>query len=1432
MPAWLQRDWCSSFVLTLGHFLWQGTLIAVVLAIALRAVKTVSVRYWLSLAALLLMAACPMTTLGWLVRPVSHVAMFDTQPVVREEAEPIPQVAAEAHVANATPFPDELPQAEPIDLRPREPVAMPVPQSTPVDERSWWQRFAPQLTTTYLCGVGLMLLRLAIGLWGGRRLRRRTKPVTDNSLLSALQRQADALGMKLRPVLAYCERVTVPTVVGVLKPMILLPITLASGLSPEQIESVLAHELAHLRRCDHLVNLLQRVIESLLFFHPAVWWVSHRVREEREHCCDDLVVACGAMPLDYAKSLLRVAELSRTSKLRRSIAAVSLLATGDKPSNLRQRIARLLGESATPSLRISPRVLMLAISIPLVALIVTIQSGVSNHQPASSPNATEEQVAEEAAWDELDAMNLTVYGGAFQQRELVRQLRHLEKAKFPEKGLQEIRQQLQLPIRDAEFWIVPAKAWPQVGRLLSLRKLGIVASDLRGKPMDEIGHLRDLRRFVVATSKFQPADLEPLRQLTQLEHLEVTFTVFDETQAQRREQLGDLSEAEQDLVKRVEAVGSDREHLWQAAILTDRALEQLADLKHLRTVKLINTIMSSRGVRMLSKLPALEELELGVVDESSEVVRLVGAIKSLKRLTGLSLTDDVLGEWTALAQLEELGRYAGGVTDQGVDHLLKMTQLRRLVLWHSQLSDAGLERLAALPHLESLDVRFSKSLSQAGVERFQQRNPQCKIAFEQPTDTNAAEQSALPLKPQHYIANLPDGHSIEFVGITKNTAPAKEGWRPDGQRMGDVPDFKVHLGGPILGGTFSGATPPEDVNARDFLFEFQGLRNQPSMNFQLPFGMPIYSQDPIQDSQLRLRVLAHLNDKEHPFPDAASKPRPHPLRVGLTDEPWGTWQQFSATGQLLNQLGENDLHRSSYSQIQFQRVGPSQHRPNRTALVFRQPKQHFQQCAFEMRGFDTDGQEVRSLYWRSQLVAGTDLEEFEWFPNPPLTEGQQLARFEYRLRPYRHWVTFENVSLVPGQQTDVKVKVESQPAQEANKPALRITGRVLDAETGKPIAKCRMVPTNVYRDDSKQITWQTQYLKEFTDERFVYETDRPWDKTKLRIEADGYQPATTRAVSKGEVVELDVKLVRKILAGVVRLPNGQPAAKAQLALASWTNEISVAANKLSYSGHGAKLRTVVETDEQGRFVMPAEVDPCVVVVAHEAGYAEVANAERSLARKSPVGQDEAEDKPNEEGKPKEDTAVIELQPWGRVEGRVLIGDKPVVGAKYWVYQSRADDAHVRTNTNVETDADGRFVVEQLPPGRHGICQRYADGSDGKSSHFISGLLVRFDIPAGKKTTLELGGRGRALIGKLALPEGFPHKVDWSKVSLRVSLQAPRLGRSFGQIGGDNEQAQSWSNFLQTDEGKLYGRTNVAIAADGSFRIEGLPAAEYDLAVNA
>ena len=103
--------------------------------------------------------------------------------------------------------------------------------------------------------------------------------------------------------------------------------------------AILTHELAHLRRYDHLVNLLQRVVEALLFFHPAVWYVSRRISIERENCCDDLVLAAGAERLGYADSLVRVAELSRPGSAPVQSSAAILAAAGRHPSRLRRRIS-------------------------------------------------------------------------------------------------------------------------------------------------------------------------------------------------------------------------------------------------------------------------------------------------------------------------------------------------------------------------------------------------------------------------------------------------------------------------------------------------------------------------------------------------------------------------------------------------------------------------------------------------------------------------------------------------------------------------------------------------------------------------------------------------------------------------------------------------------------------------------------------------------------------------------------------------------------------------------------------------------------------------------------------------------------------------------------------------------------------------------------
>ena len=188
-----------------------------------------------------------------------------------------------------------------------------------------------------------MIMRLAAALWGGQNLRRTSVAIADQRLLALVSQQAERIGLKVAPVVAYCEQVSIPVVVGVFRPLVLLPAALASGLAPEQLQSLLAHELAHVRRYDLLVNLLQRLIEAAAFFHPAVWYISRRIDTERENAADDLVLAAGASRVVYADALVRMAELSSTLRSRRFRSQIAALAaSGQSPSQFKRRVLRLL----------------------------------------------------------------------------------------------------------------------------------------------------------------------------------------------------------------------------------------------------------------------------------------------------------------------------------------------------------------------------------------------------------------------------------------------------------------------------------------------------------------------------------------------------------------------------------------------------------------------------------------------------------------------------------------------------------------------------------------------------------------------------------------------------------------------------------------------------------------------------------------------------------------------------------------------------------------------------------------------------------------------------------------------------------------------------------------------------------------------------------
>jgi uncharacterized protein (TIGR03435 family) len=331
------QPWVERLGWTLVHFLWQGAVIAAVYAIVRRWVgqaRSPQVRYVLACAALAAMVIAPIVTFSFSGATDSSSANA---------------LAATASVtsalSNATPYPLASP-----------PVFA---------ARIWRDDVMPWLVVTWLAGALVFWGRLMGGWVVAARVRSmlvRPAPVEWQHTVDGLRQRV----LISRPVrLLVSALVQVPTIVGWLRPVVLMPLGALTGLPSELVEALLAHELAHIRRHDYLANILQGVAEALLFYHPAVWWISRHIRNERELCCDDDAVAISGDALTYVRALAEL-ESCRPAGLTLALAA--------NGGSLQERIARLLGIACpVPN----------SLSGPLVSLVVLI--GAACAMPGQPP---------------------------------------------------------------------------------------------------------------------------------------------------------------------------------------------------------------------------------------------------------------------------------------------------------------------------------------------------------------------------------------------------------------------------------------------------------------------------------------------------------------------------------------------------------------------------------------------------------------------------------------------------------------------------------------------------------------------------------------------------------------------------------------------------------------------------------------------------------------------------------------------------------------------------------------------------------------------------------------------------------------------------------------------------------------------------------------
>lgn len=393
LAAWIvsmgfDLELCGRLCLVLAHSLWQFALLAALAMLVARFWKSITPEQTYALYAgtlLLGLAALPVTFL--LTRlPGESLVMSELVAIPHQAVSPLPISAPAEQLPVQQTAPSYM--AGILTEMPADAQAF---QAPPAETLLSW---APWLVGVYAVGVTVMLLRLLRGLWQNYRLSAQASLITTGPLVETLQSLAKSWSLRVTPALALTEKVIVPQVVGLWRPTILLPAAALTGLRPDELEMILAHELAHVRRYDLWANLVQRLTEAVLFFNPVVWYLSRRISTYREYCCDEATCRLAQQTaadtrLRYAEALLRAVELTQGAEHGQKLAA--LAASGSRPSELRRRVARLFGEPLREPVRITRSGLVTM--LVGVAILVTIPLTRQNAAEAESDAKPEKEPA-------------------------------------------------------------------------------------------------------------------------------------------------------------------------------------------------------------------------------------------------------------------------------------------------------------------------------------------------------------------------------------------------------------------------------------------------------------------------------------------------------------------------------------------------------------------------------------------------------------------------------------------------------------------------------------------------------------------------------------------------------------------------------------------------------------------------------------------------------------------------------------------------------------------------------------------------------------------------------------------------------------------------------------------------------------------------------
>ncbi|MBN2589467.1 MAG: M48 family metalloprotease [Sedimentisphaerales bacterium] len=741
----LQSESCMNLLSALLHSLWQGLIIAGMLLLYLKskAAQNANTRYTVSLIALSFILICLLFT--WSILNYEPASTIEENTVTTESAAQIDTALVE-HQNN-----------------------QPAITHTETQYTSTSFNWKPPVIGLWLTGMLIMLFRAIYIIAGGAKLQVQCDELKDERILEIVDKLRKNLRINRKIKVAVSEYVTVPGVIGFFSPLLLLPVSLITGVPDEALKAILAHELAHIRRYDYLVNFCQMVIEAILFFNPAVWWISRQIRIEREVCCDNAGIASIGRRIRYAEVLVDWAQKMKERDMETVELAIGFGKQNDN-SGMLERIKRIISSDHRPGLKVSWHIATITLVLSIATLAALWQGTNITVALAGKLSIRPDRTIhfpKDYSIGELYIRNQDIFANDYY-------------AWVNWNWLGYAKGDITVPAGMAIKLDITEEAWknkkfypglkPDDIQMLSLEKYPKAGNEV----LKDISSLTDIQALSLSGTQIY-GGLQYLKNLKKLQWISFAGTIIWEEELEALTELPSMEyinfnnvAIDNEAMIHVGKIKSLKALVLNGTSISDKGLEYLKDLSSLRELSLWNTAITDEGLKYLAGLTELEDLDLVGTKISSEGLIHFAKLKNLKnlRLARTKVGDEGLNYLKQLKSLEYIELPADThISDEGLAYLSELKSLKKLFLISDSITEKGLDSLSKLPLLEDFSTGGSSTIDDTSIEKIAEF-PALKYLWIQNcqvTDEGLAKLKKLKTLKTLKIANSPvtcDGLSV------------------------------------------------------------------------------------------------------------------------------------------------------------------------------------------------------------------------------------------------------------------------------------------------------------------------------------------------------------------------------------------------------------------------------------------------------------------------------------------------------------------------------------------------------------------------------------------------------------------------------------------------------------------------------------------------